>query len=554
MNRASVPPNSVRYRRYQDLKVERLSIQIVRRELELLLASPSSPEVAQQARIKRSQLALLEATFEALQSSDPNSEVHTVQDAEFGNDALREDHERRARWGVVRQALEIVETISWIASALERQATPTSQSPVCALGMVDVSLCMVWLDVRLDDSVEFWEGVRSVEAYKRCLVYSARTAELAAQSYYRALGHIVEDVSVQQLDGGSNDWVSLDIRASNRCIDIKNARQALHGPGHFVEHCVPRFKKDRTASRDVAITGVLSDYLVRPDDYVEFPQTVTVLGEVTIEELRAIYRWSRARFGNKLDLQGLWKPQYVAGWLLEYPHEHYLGRDSAIQALEPQLRRMRAAGFNGNQVPGWMLVLCPAESVIAEFELDEPRRGMVNELRAIQAAVGLSRRSLYVYVLGLTLECLSNKTPPGEVLARMLSLLRIGAPFEGGSTLLGLRDPQSYVEHLIEALTEIGDTVTKRGLEFVGFKLTHPAILLGVEPTGRTITLIAYCGGWQSRPFKARCGKTPLTLARHSTCPVCDHLICDNCGHCAYTCSACLTRQEINGGTSHNSS
>lgn len=553
-NWVPVPPEPVRPRRSRELNAKLLGIQISRRELELLLEVPFSTEIARQVRIKRLHIALLETAYETMSGTGVASVAPIVSQPDPIQDVPLLDLGQRTQRDAVLEALGIVEVISSIAAALESQKTPTSHSPIHTFGIIDATLCMAWLDFQLDESVEFWAGVCSVEKYSRCLVYSARTAELAALSYYRALGHIVEDVSAQQLEGKSKDWVTFDIRASNRCIDVKNARQALHGPGHFVKHCVPRFKTDRTSLQDVAILGVLSDYRSSPDDYVKSLQTVTVLGEVTIQDLRGIYRWARARFGNGLDLEGLWKPQYVSGWLFEYPDEHYVGRSSAIQAVQPQLRRMKDAGCTGNEVPGWMLVLCKADSVIAEFEMDEARRVLVNELRAIQIAVGLNRRSLYVYAMGLTLECLSHKTAPGEILARLLSILKIGMPWGSESTLLGLRDPQSYVEHLIETLTEIGQAAIERGLELTGFKLTHPAILLGIESSGRTSTLLAYCGGWQSQPFKAQCGNAPLTLARHSSCAVCGHLICDNCGHCANNCPACQTRQEKIVEASSNSS
>jgi len=548
-----IPREPVRPRHSEELNAALLQIQILKRELELLLKERKSPDVERRRLIKRTQIAMLDAAFETLPTKHPQVTAGVVQEP---TPALK-SNERSAvdavRWKPVLDSLEIAVAIGSIANLLENQKTLASQSPLRRFGTLDATLCMVWSNVQLEESADFWEATRVLDIFKRNLVYSARTAELAAQNYYRALDHSVEDVSIQQLDGASRDWINFDIRAGGRGIDVKNARHALHGPGHFVEHCVPQFKKDRTSLQDVVILGVLSDYISSPDDYVDNPQTVQVLGEVTIEDLRSLYRWSRSRFGMNLDLRGLWKPDYIAGWLFEYPSEHYISRSSGILAIDPLLQRIRDAGGKGDELPGWMLVLCRDESVIDALEMESQRRAMITDLRSIEEAIGLSRRSLYVYAMGLTLENLARKTDPAKNLARLLNILKITTPWGGGSTLLGLRDPQSYVEYLVETLTEIGKAVLEQGLELKGFRLTHPAILIGITTNGGAVTLLAYCGGWQSIPFKARCGKAPLTLARHDHCSDCGHLICDNCGHCSNICPQCEPRQKAVVATSSDS-
>jgi hypothetical protein len=538
----TAPREPVRPRHSENVGVALLQVQILKRELELLLGERTSQNVERQRRMKRAQISRFEAAYETLRLSHPQARA-----APFLEPApeLDSNPEEAARWKPVLDSLEIANAICSIANLLERQKAFAAQSPVHNFGISDARLCMLWSGFQIEDSADFWEETRVLPAFTRNLVYSARTAELAALSYYRSLDHSVEDVSIQQLDGGTNDWTNFDIRAGDRCIDVKNARHALCGPGHFVEHCVPRFKKDRTSSQDVVICGVLSEYVSSPSDYVDEPQTVHILGEVTIEDLRSLYRWSRSRFGTSLDLRGLWKPQYVAGWLFEYSSEHYSSRTPGILAIDPLLQRIREAGGKGDEVPGWMLVLCRDDSVVDGFAMESPLSAMISDLRSIQLDIGLSRRSLYVYALGLTLEHLARQTNPAEDLAGMVSLLKIGEPWGGGSTLLGLRDPQCYVESLVGTLIEIGQSVLEKGLELTGFRLTHPAILKGVTAHGGELTLLAYCGGWQSFPFKARCGRAPLTLARHSHCSGCAHLICDNCGHCSNTCPECDPRQSM---------
>jgi hypothetical protein len=70
----------------------------------------------------------------------------------------------------------------------------------------------------------------------------------------------------------------------------------------------------------------------------------------------------------------------------------------------------------------------------------------------------------------------------------------------------------------------------------------------GISYPARLPGLFAYCGGWQSHPFSARCGNTPLTIVRHSSCSACEKLICDNCGHCSKSCGDCMPRQATIAG------
>ena len=543
----------VRPRRSEELNATLLHVQILKRELELLQKERNSPEIERQRLIKRARILTVETAYEALKSNRSQVTATPPPESAPTLNSNASDAAEAIRWKPIFESLEIAAAIGSIANLLESQKAHTSHSPIRRFGTLDASLCMLWSGVKTEESADFWEATRALDVYKRNLVYSARTAELAAQSYYRALGCSVEDVSVQQLEGSAKDWISFDIRAGDRCIDVKNARHSLNGHGHFVEHCVPRFKKDRTSAQDVVILGILSEYVRTPSDYFGKPQLVCVLGEVTIEDLRGTYRWSRTRFGRILDLRGLWKPQYVAGWLFEYPSDHYSSREAGVLAVDPLLHRILEAGGKGGEVPGWMLVLCRDDQLFDGFEMESAHQTMISDLRSIQLTIGLSRRSLYVYALGLTSEHLARQTNPAEDLAGLLNVLKIVAPWGSGSTLLGLHDPQSYVEHLVKTLTQIGQAVLEKGLELTGFRLTHPAILIGITSQGDTVTLLAYCGGWQSIPFKARCGRAPLTLPRHEHCPGCGHLICDNCGHCSNICPECEPRQSTMGRASSDS-
>jgi hypothetical protein len=171
-------------------------------------------------------------------------------------------------------------------------------------------------------------------------------------------------------------------------------------------------------------------------------------------------------------------------------------------------------------------------------------RNCVGELRSMGLSIGLSRRSLLVYAMGITLESLSNFVDPTETLTQFRSLI---VPRMGSRPLrliLGLHDPLEYVISMIENLTIIGRELISRKLEITGFKLTHPAILLGIAADGTFLTLLAYCGGWVTVPVRTRCGATPLVFGPNEHCDSCGHLVCKNCGHCSTGCINCSDRQE----------
>jgi hypothetical protein len=445
-------------------------------------------------------------------------------------------------------AMTIVKRLMAAESDLRSCPVSPKQTSNATLGVADFSLCLRWSDVVIPmDGLNreiAWDGIERLERYRQSQLLSARAAEIVASTYYQRLGFEVVDVSVEQIENQTDNWMFFDLKVGERHIDVKNARESFNGSDNYVEHCVPRFKQMRGTGENVVIAGVLSEYHADPSEYKHHALSAVVLGEVHVEQVRQTYSWARARFGAKLDLKGIWDVGFLPGWLFEYPKEHYPRREGAIHDMEALAWELVEAGAMGNHLPGWLLVLCPDESLIRSLPLNERKRRIVVDLRSMASDIGISRRSLFVYAMGLTLDALAQDQSADDDLAMLLEMLHVPGGGEGPSSMLGLHDPMGYVSSMIDTLRAIAERLLAMKLRLVGFKLIHPAILKGVCNDGKHLTLLAYCGGWQTYPMKVKCGTTPLSIVAHVHCPTCGHLVCPNCGHCSNLCRQCEPRQH----------
>jgi len=449
-----------------------------------------------------------------------------------------------------RVALDCMEELQSLEANLCFVATPVVLRTNALLGNADAALCLRWNDIafnaRTTSEATAWTRLRELDTYRQCQVLSARSAELVMQAYYAKMGFDVEDVSLMQLEDTTDDWKVYDLRVGDRLIDVKNARKSLNGGGNFVEHCVPKFKELRATGDQVVIAGVLSDYQKDPNFYRQAYPSATVLGEVNVVEVRRLYLWAKYRFGPHLDLTGLWNYGFLPGWLFEYPDAYYPRRNETINSLSSIARRLNGAGLFSDRLPGWLLVLCGDEELVRSMPIKESKRKLILDLHLMVEKIGVSRRSLYVFVMGIALEALANRDSPEDDLTELISLIALPVKSPNGNeqlSMLGLADPMGYVVSLVKTLSKIGNKLLTLGIHLTGFRLVHPAILKGVCSDGRVLTLLAYCGGWQTVPISARCGTTPLTIIDDEHCPLCGHLVCHNCGHCSNICRSCKPRQ-----------
>lgn len=291
--------------------------------------------------------------------------------------------------------------------------------------------------------------------------------------------------------------------------------------------------------------GVLSDYIHNEKMDTDHA-TRLILGQVNVRDIRNLYAWMRSRFGKVLDLKGMWNPKFHAGWVFEYPIEHYPRRDEVLSVIPETLSQCISNGLGPTDIPLWVISLTDDASIVQQLGLTESQQILWADLRNLHREVGLSRPSLYCYVLGYLLEGLAAQKPLNEVLRLITDALFLNGLVASASKPLGLQDPLEYIANLLKMLASIYTEILNRDDSFTAFKLTHPQILSGMKPDGRWMTLYAYCGGWLQRPVVVKCGASPLYLGKHLHCVSCGHLICDDCGFCSNACPEREIRQHNN--------
>lgn len=444
----------------------------------------------------------------------------------------QKEAERAARLAPLNASLDLFGNAVSAANSLAIVSVP-------GLEARDVALCFAWANRRhpgalADLGVD--SLVASIGEYEAARLLSARAAELAAAAYYRTLGCSVIDISITQLANNDNQWKDFDLLVDGQPIDVKNARRSFSSPDSYVAHCVPRFKLARNSGAEVTVLGVLSRYAEAQEVFYD-PGKLQILGEVKVGDIRLLYRWAIGRFGNLINLDALWKPEYQPGWAFEYREAHYSNRTEAIDQLCKTIAHEQYAIAD---VPRWVLPLVGLESFPAASTLEPGEQRVLADFCTLRAEVGYCRSSLFVGAMGLLLESMARSTSVEPVAGALQGLL-----FQSSTTAspLGLIDTQNYVVGLINMIRSIQQESVRRQLKFVAFRMTHPSILRGQVENGTWLTLVAYCGGWRSTPVKTMCGAAPLALGVNEPCPECGHLICKDCGYCSNNCSLVQARQ-----------
>lgn len=514
---------------------------IALRELELAIADRDEEKIRRaKLHLQHFQRELESEMSNRLQKN--HASLRSAQEPQASAPVQQEDSEPELPEPAVA-ALVLVKELTRF-SALLCSSRRCELTPGATLGEEDAHLCLEWAN----ETASSWTPlsgaiarILEIKPYEAARLLSARNAEKAALLYYQNLGSAVEDVSVTQLQPDSYSWKDFDITVDDRCVDIKNARESRNGNGQYVEHTVARFKHARGRGRDVSIAAAVSPYIKAPADFFESPQSTTMLGELNVAQLNDLVAWATARFGGRLVIRDPTRSNFLPGWMFEFTPAHYRGRELAIAAAPELLKSLVDSLAYTCEIPGWLWVFSDEALPVSLEGAD-----VVRDLRSLHMSIGISRRSLYVLALGLALEELEADGAEENALQNLKQICRVSLAPDSVSHQrkpLGLDDPLDYVLNLIAVLADIVSVLRRRGRRVVGFHLVSPAILQGVEPSGRRFTLLAYCGGWQERPFLAPCGNSPLTFANHATCPMCGHLICDKCGHCSDSCEECRPRQ-----------
>jgi hypothetical protein len=396
-----------------------------------------------------------------------------------------------------------------------------------------------------------------IDEYQAWRLISARAAELAAAKYYRNLGCTVEDVSVLQLDGKDQRWITHDLVVDGHPVDVKNARKSFSSPNGYVEHCIPLFKQERVSGEGVSIVGVLSEYSLSTC-VTEGRVRVMMLGEVRLEDIITLTQWADRKFGSFMDIRSLWKPDYQPAWVFEYPALHYSGRAAAIDIMTEELRCIIKERWELDEIDGVLLALTKDEKILKRISLSENRRRLLFDIRSIDREFSYSRPALFIYVMGVFLDGILKGADTSTLASNLryflfgrsdllsrneeISIEDILTDFVRGNPL-GLLDPTVHIFNFINALESVAKACSEQGYQFRGFRMTHPSILRGITTDGRLLSLLAFCGGWRRNP-KVKCGNVGLYLGGSELCSECGFLICERCRYCSKGCTLCNARQE----------
>lgn len=458
-----------------------------------------------------------------------------------------------------RRKKEAADRMSELFWKLQKASASSMVTP-SAFTSEDFALCLKWAN--RDPSKASITGVLSqVESYHAMRLLSARAAELAVAKYYRNLGFTIEDVSVLQVREQDKRWITHDLMVDGLPVDVKNARRSFNNHSGYVEHCVPRFKEARGSSDSVTIVGVLSDYLTTPI-MTEGKTPCRILGEVRFEDILKLKSWAQRKYGAFMDINGLWKPNYQPGWIFEYPAAHYRDRPAIIETVTEQLSWLLKQDFESDEIGGLLLALSTDKDSVARIPLSRDRMRILSELREVDRALGYSRPSLFLFVMGTFLESIYKRTDATNLAATLRDFLFVRPSLlsssadesdeeavtdlvRGADRPLGLMDPSLYVFNLINALEAVSKACVEQKYRFTGFRMTHPSILRGETTDGKVISLLAFCGGWTTHTVRAKCGNSPLYLGANEICPSCGFLICEKCGFCSKACVLGRVRQEM---------
>ena len=447
----------------------------------------------------------------------------------------RENRAKNARAAEVQEIL-LQKKIRSIYTNL-KYSPHTEQFENFRVGSADCQLIVGWTnqDSSNINSLKDLENKLSEDEIRR--LWSARIGELAAIEYFKQFAKDVKDISITQIENRQKDWQTHDLSVDGLAYDVKNSRRSYSSPDSYSEHCIPGFKKERMHHSDVNILGVLSDYLTSRDISQKENGRSIILGTVNSSEIRKLCLWLDTQFSGVLETSALRTSKFFPGWIFEYSNIHQPNR---TQGSEGAIEMLRGSGIEDKKhfLPKWLASFENDASLVAHYVKKQSDEIIWKCLRSLDNEIGLSKRALFLAILGITLqETLRAETryQPSHWRDWLFADRRID--LQSKYFPLGIIDHGQYIENLIKMLQIIWNNAKPQLLNFKSFKLVHPSILKGQDYSGAWYTLIAYCGGWRSNPT-AKCGKTPIHMGSCSWCKLCQHLICSECGHCSNGCVA----------------
>jgi len=400
----------------------------------------------------------------------------------------------------------------------------------------DRSLALMWM-----------ENVSKHREYEEAKMLSARFAEVVASRFYASLGFQVEDISLKQVSGESEDWKRCDLLLKGTIpVDVKNARNTYYQKSGYVEYCVPNFKYGRDG-REVLVAGVYSPYvkLEAFNDHNKLPKrlsNIIFLGETRHSDIKTL----ETVFETNLIYISIDKST-IPPWVFDYPDKYYQRQDAARQQLLklepldiPSYQDIERRGRN--PLPIYVIAGDRFSSswdvVVNGWEMDFIRR-----LHSSASVERVSLSVLYLTILSHFLTMAIMKEPPDDynpIKYRKLlytTYLKEEEDAEEICNPLGINDPINIIDQLITTLSTVWEHRFEIGLsEYEVFRFSGLGLLRGKRRLVDIYeSIIAYCGG--EVKGKGKCGFSPLIRGKHKTCQVCGKLICDKCGYCSKNCS-----------------
>lgn len=390
---------------------------------------------------------------------------------------------------------------------------------------------------------------------------SARMAEKVAFAFYKQLAYEVEDIAVLQLNGKNSNWKTHDLLLDGkRAVDVKNARRPFNSENFYVEHTIPKFKKDRY-DQEIFIAGILSPYLklecINNPSSVRFKvPPIIYLGETNLGAINTLcIKFST----NKLEI--MYPGDYkIPSWLFDYPDEWYRDFDVRCQAFRDQFKWPNDDDNIGPLLYDTLakLDILP-KLIIAAIDLPayfserlEPWQVKFCQRLNFKANNRLSIPFIFLTVLSDFLDKLEDE--PSHYAPKIyLDLLYQREQMPTQLCPLGLTDPLGVISSLCNALNTLWDHRNSLNLKrFKNFSFRGLGLLQGRESSiSQWDTILAYCGGWvhqedgegnilvndNGRPQRlGKCGYSPLVLGQHKLCEICRKLICSECGFCCIEC------------------
>jgi len=454
--------------------------------------------------------------------------------------------ERKNREECVQQERENVEQLAHQILEKIRQcfmhmlSSPEVVTP--DLNATDLRLIAKWANIGLHDPEPNAHSLRAVfgDDYNFSRLYSARAAELAAANYYSKNSKSVVDVAAQQLDKDGAEWQTHDLLVDAKPVDIKCARQSAVNPERFSAYLVPGFKMARSSNIGVSIAAVLNAPYRTADAILSGTSSKSlIVGEVRSEDFSMLKRWFVEKFRDTLDIEGMTVDKRLPGWCFDYGWKS----DTDDRQMNDRILDLREMTQTFPWLDERITIPLPVFARVRDFhqsdrdELDcDEDLDAIELLRSMHKGVGLTRRSLFLFVLAVTLRNIRRPTSSW----RPLNLLRVLFwPLHRDTKRwpAGVYDPLKYVHEIIRGMDQLWLSSREELRYFKSFRISGPSILIGIDERGRRRTLMAYCGGWIERG-RARmpCGQSPLILGRNSGCDRCRRLVCESCGHCSETC------------------